>query len=235
MLANRLGLFTNLSAALSKTSRRAPIQTCDERSSSTGIRRSLSSSGLGVPRTTRGWKTRCCTLESFSKLNFLLWSGHWQIQSGDSESLEVEHVQALCDFCSGKILPLLERPITKDQYLAIAKKSNLTDYFEQRRSKYGWDEKLVSHIVFKVVVQLSHQRRNSPASASQPGKVPLCPAVTQSPQSSKQSMEINHGETEFDCDVRKRTMLIHDNCQILGLPWFRVALPCMSLDRSEIG
>jgi hypothetical protein len=53
-------------------------------------------------------------------------------------------MQALCDFCSDKILPLLERPITKDQYLAIAKKSNLEDYFEQRRSKYGWDEMLVS-------------------------------------------------------------------------------------------
>jgi hypothetical protein len=56
---------------------------------------------------------------------------------GDLKDLYVEHMQALCAFCTDKMLPLLDGCITRAQYVAIATKQNFETCFQQYKEKYG--------------------------------------------------------------------------------------------------
>jgi len=63
---------------------------------------------------------------------------------GDLKDLYVEHMQALCGFCTDKLFPLLDGCVTREQYLAIATKQHFESYFKQYKKRYGWDENLIS-------------------------------------------------------------------------------------------
>jgi hypothetical protein len=47
---------------------------------------------------------------------------------GDLKDLYVEHMQALCDFCTDKILPLLDGCVTRAQYVAICRNCDKTTF-----------------------------------------------------------------------------------------------------------
>jgi hypothetical protein len=63
---------------------------------------------------------------------------------GDLKDLYVEHMQALCGFCTDKMLPLLDGCVTRAQYVAIATKQHFESYFQHYKERYGWDENLMS-------------------------------------------------------------------------------------------
>jgi hypothetical protein len=63
---------------------------------------------------------------------------------GDLKDLYVEHMQALCGFCTDKLLPLLDGCVTREPYLAIATRQHFESYFKQYKKRCGWDENLVS-------------------------------------------------------------------------------------------
>ena len=66
---------------------------------------------------------------------------------GDFNDLQIEHMQALCEFSREKLVPLLEGCFTKNDCLAVATKSAFEAYFKSCKEKNGWDQNIISPYV----------------------------------------------------------------------------------------